>query len=422
MRARMSRRRGLVLLSLLLVALAVRLVAVAATPDIRLPSDPRDYDRHARSIAAGHGYPPSQVAPAGGPSAIRPPAFPFLVGGTYALTGDSLTAARIVQALLGTLIVALTALIALRIWGWPVAAVAAALGAVFPPLIVDGMTLLTEPLFVVFELSALATVLRWRDTGRLPWLVAAGGLTGLSLLTRPNGALLLIPLALAARRGGSWRVPSAYAAPALALACAALVVLPWTVRNAVELDAFVPVSTQDGFTLIGTYNSTSRAHDGAWIVGAANREAARVVARNRGAGEAELNAELRAEARRFARDHPAYPLEVAAHNTRRLFNLGGKRFQRTVAIGDHGLGTGWADLMTYGLLPFLALALGGLATRAARAAPGWLWSVPVLMLAPVFVLATNRARAPIDPFILMLAALAVTSLTGAIGRRRPGDR
>src|SRR3989442_1190737 len=92
-----SRRTLVVFGGLLLVALAVRLAAVAATPDLRLAADPADYARHARSIAAGHGYPPSQVAPHGGASAIRPPAYPVFVAAVFKLTGNSVTAARIAQ-------------------------------------------------------------------------------------------------------------------------------------------------------------------------------------------------------------------------------------------------------------------------------------------------------------------------------------
>jgi 4-amino-4-deoxy-L-arabinose transferase-like glycosyltransferase len=417
-----SRRQGLVLVGVLVVALLVRLGAVAATPNLELASDARDYDRHARSIAAGHGYPHSQVAPAGGPTAIRPPAFPVLLGGVYKLTGDSVTAGRIAQAALGTAVVALIALVALQLWGPRAAIAAAALAAVFPPLVIDGMTLLTEPLFVTFELAALAAILRWRATKHAPWVAAAGILAGLALLTRSNGALLLLPLIVAARREGSWRELRSYGSSVLLAACAALVVAPWTIRNAIELDAFVPVTTQDGYTLVGTYNATSRSDGGAWRVGSADPRIAALVESNRGLDEVALNAKLRSEARRFALDHRGYTLEVAGRNTLRLFNLGGDRYERIVATGDYGLGAGWARLMTYGLFPFLALALAGLVTGAARAAPSWFWAVPVLMLATVMVLATNRMRAPIDPFIVMLAALGLLRIAGLIPRVAPERR
>ena len=53
---------------------------------------------------------------------------------------------------------------------------------------------------------------------------------------------------------------AAVARPArrLLVAVALLVVAPWTIRNAVELRAFVPVTTQFGSALAGTYNDEAR--------------------------------------------------------------------------------------------------------------------------------------------------------------------
>ena len=105
-------------------------------------------------------------------------------------------------------------------------------------------------------------------------------LTGLSMLTRSNGAILLLPFLLAARPI-AWCRLSAWRPVAVLLGCAALVVLPWTVRNVLETKALVPISDQDGYTLAGTYNQTSRAHDGVWIVATLDPSYARLVQRNR---------------------------------------------------------------------------------------------------------------------------------------------
>ena len=68
---------------------------------------------------------------------------------------------------------------------------------------------------------------------------------------------------------------------------------------------------------------------------------------------------------------------------------------------------------------YALLALVGAFTRQARAAPLWLWAVPLLMyLGVVFlVVETPRYRTAIDPFIVLLAALAVSRTTTI--RKRP---
>jgi hypothetical protein len=410
------------LVAIVLVGLVVRLAAIAATPDIRLASDPSDYARHAVSIAHGDGYPRSTIVPGDSPTAIRPPGFPVFLAGVYRLTGDSVTAGRIAQAILGAIAVGLIALIVRELWGWRLAWLAGLLAAVFPPLVIDGMTLLSEPLFVVLELGAIYAMLRARSDGRARWLVSCGVLAGLALLTRANGALLLIPLLVAARGAGAWRSLATYRRPALVAVCAAVVVAPWTIRNAVELHAFIPVADQDGYTAVATYNATSRAHDAVWMVPNTDPATARLIRENRGLDEAALNAKLRAAARRFAADHPGYLLTVALRNTLRLFNLGGGAHEREVSEGDYGLGDGAARLMTFGLLPFLVFAIPGFATGLARRAPRWFWAVPVLMLTPIMILAQNRARAPIDPFLIVLSTLGVAAAARAASGYRARSR
>lgn len=58
-----------------------------------------------------------------------------------------------------------------------------------------------------------------------------------------------------------------------------------------------------------------------------------------------------------------------------------------------------------------ALALAGGFTRRARRVPGWVWAIPVLLaLSVVFInVETPRFREPIEPFLVLLAACAVTS-------------
>lgn len=414
-------RSAWIFAAILALALLVRLATIAAEPDLALSADAADYDRHARSIAAGDGYPESGVVQNGGPTAIRPPGFPAFLAVAYKLSGDSVTAGRVAQALLGVLIVAVIVLIGRELFGRVEGLVAGALAAVFPPLVIDGMTLLSEPLFVALELGAVLAALRRRSDRRTRWLVLAGALTGGAILTRSTGVVLLLPLLLAVR-SGPWRRFGGYRAPALLAACAVLVVAPWTIRNAVEVHAFIPVSNQGGYTLAGTYNETSRARDGFWIPANADPAIGRLIERNRDLNEIELGRKLRTAAREFALEHPGYVVTVAFHNTLRLFNLAGADYERQVAEGDYGLGTKWAKLMTYGLWPFLVLASVGAFMPAARRAPRWVWGVPVLMLSTVVILATNRFRASIDPFILMLAALALASAARRVNDRRAPRR
>ena len=102
--------------------------------------------------------------------------------------------------------------------------------------------------------------------------------------------------------------------------------------------------------------------------------------------------------------------EVAFWTTRRMLELGGLDWARhtyaTVSVGR-----AWANAGILCFWVFALLAVAGACTRRARRTPLFVWLVPVLMyLGVVFlVVETPRYRSPIDPFVILLAALAVTS-------------
>jgi 4-amino-4-deoxy-L-arabinose transferase-like glycosyltransferase len=248
---------------ILLLALALRIGYVVVTPDYALVHDARDYDNAAQSIARGDGYPTSR----GRPTAFRPPAYPVLLAGVYKVAGVEgaseharVRAGRILGIFISTLIVALIGVVAAQLWGRRVALAAMALAAVYVPLIVVGAAVMSEPLFAALLLGALAAAIRHRRSRhRWRWVVVAGVLGGLTILTRANALVLLLPLGLAVWTGRPRFSPRALATPAVLVVLALLTVSPWTIRNAVVFDRFIPVSTQLGSALAGTYNEQARA-------------------------------------------------------------------------------------------------------------------------------------------------------------------
>src|SRR5687767_1347015 len=97
---------------LLIVAMVVRVGLIAATDDYRAVTDAADYDRHALSIAQGHGYPSTVELFGHGPTAIRPPGFPHFLAAVYKVSGVKFphrrqAAGRLAEAITGTLVVGL---------------------------------------------------------------------------------------------------------------------------------------------------------------------------------------------------------------------------------------------------------------------------------------------------------------------------
>jgi 4-amino-4-deoxy-L-arabinose transferase-like glycosyltransferase len=393
------------------IALVVRVSQIGATPHWTPVADPADYVRHAVSIADGHGMADSFL-PHGGPSALRPPAYPYFLGGVFAVSGDSFTAGRLAAALLGVLTVALIGVIAQLLWSRRVAIAAMALAAVYPPLVLLSGTLLSESLGLPLVLAVVALVLAYRDELRPAWVAPAAGLLfGLALLDRPALAMFGVPLV-----AGLWGRPSrsraAVRAPAIALAVAVLTVVPWTIRNATEFHDFVPISTQSGFLVAGTYNATSDhdpVHPGAYRPASLD-PAMRTIATDRSLDENQVNKKLSKAGRTYAKDHPAYLPRVFWWNGLRLLALERPLRTTEAAYQFQGIGPGYAKLALVAWYLAAIAAIAGLILGAWRGVPWWLWIVPLVLYVSVIAISSDvRYRAPIEPFVLCAAAVALTS-------------
>jgi 4-amino-4-deoxy-L-arabinose transferase-like glycosyltransferase len=401
------------------LSLVLRVGVIVADNGYFPLQDAYDYHRHGLSIAAGDGYPSSGYTLDRGPTALRPPAYPYLLGAVYALSGYSIEAARLVGAALGSLSVFLLFAIVRRIWGRRTALVAAFLAAVFPSLVLLSRDLLSEQLFIALQLGAVLCVLRFRGSGsRLGWAFAAGALTGLAALTRNPGPALLIPIVI-----GVWtlRPPwrgRALLAPLAVLATTVAVIAPWTLRNEAEFGRLIPITSSNGFALTGTYNRVSYEdpkYAAAWRTPTILPEFTALYD-TPGVDEGTLDAELRSHALTFAWDHPAYVAEATAVNLLRLFEIAE---DSVVGAGDVPVtqrGIGSADPLSerIGLAVAIVLAVVGTVaiarTRLPRG-PLFLWLVPILaILASAPIAGLPRYRVPADPFILILAAIGALFL------------
>ena len=186
------------------------------------------------------------------------PGAPIFYAGIYHLTGGVHEEfARAVVAFLGGLMVLIVYLLGRRLAGPAVGLFAALLAAIYPAFIDNAEQFLSEPL-AAFTLSAAVLGILWAaDPGRSTWAwLLPGALLGATALTRPEylmfaGILGLVVLVKMARDRG---IRLGVASVALFAGAFLLVLAPWTVRNFVVLDKFVPVTTGGGKALfVATY-------------------------------------------------------------------------------------------------------------------------------------------------------------------------
>lgn len=412
---------------ILALALLLRIGVIVATPDFKPILDAAEYDRHAVSIANGHGYPSALGAPSQ-PSAYRPPLYPLSLAAAH-LAGGGWTAGRVFGALLGVATVLLVFLISRRLWGRPVALVAAGLTAVFPPLVLLNASLLSEPLFVALLLAALLVTLRYREDQRLRWAALAGVLCGLATLTRTTGLLLVLPTLV-----GVWTVkPRARQARLFALLVVVgftmVTLTPWLVRNTIVFHRFVGISTQGGDALAATYNDESRraGHPG-YALPLLQITSFRDVYGRRDLDEADRNTRLGRRGVEYMVDHPGFVAATVVWNTLRVFDLehDGVPFDglyQGITLMALGVGRVVSPVVPISVWLIAALAFLGIVAQtgflAARRAPPFVWLIPALMLISALVTyGLERYRAPIDPFLIMLAAVGIVGVaqrTGALG-------
>jgi 4-amino-4-deoxy-L-arabinose transferase-like glycosyltransferase len=426
--------RGLspALIAILGVALVLRLATIVATSDYVPTLDSADYVRHAISIADGDGFPDSTLTASGGPSAFRPPLYPYLLGGVYAIAGDDAgeTVGRVVGALLSTAAVWLLYLIGARVWGRRVGLIAAAGAAILPPTVFINTALISEPLFVCLMLASLLATLVARDRGGdWRWAALAGVCCALAALTRSNGVLLLIPALI-----GVWVVRprwtrSALAGPAALLVAAALTVAPWTIRNTVEFGGLVPISTQSGFAMAGLLNDEARTLPGypaSWVLPEATERYGPLFHR-RDLNEAELDRKLRREALDYAADHPGYVVSATVRNLLRTFDLAGYLDSARIADRDQlGIGARTAGAIKWTTFALDLLSIAGIVVLLARPrderGPWFIWLIPVLMIvAAVWLIGSTRYRIPAYPFMILLGALAIEAAWLRLRQRAPAS-
>lgn len=229
------------LLLVLVVFILTSVIGSLSGNRLRYP-DEREYNQLAQSILSGNGYRNSE----GEPTAYRPPGWPFLLSVIYRLSPYPL-AAKLFNAFACACTAGLLSVLVARIIPE---------GRIFSPLLVllypAGMytasTLYPQTFATLLFVAILILLINRQLTSLLT--SAAGMLFGLLVLTVPSflliTPLLLIGILAADRRNLSFFISRS----ALFLLCMAMVIAPWSIRNARLFGGIVPVSTNSGINLL----------------------------------------------------------------------------------------------------------------------------------------------------------------------------
>ena len=319
-------------LAIFVVALVVRLILVAA-----VHPNPRDgryddsvwYDTTARHLAAGDGYvfDPTVWKTATGdriypdeneltPTALWPPGYPMTLAVVYKLTGDSILAGRLLNALFGALTAVLVYLIARKLFDHAAGVFAGLALAVLPGHALFTSVLLSETYFGFLLALLLALFVYFvfdRDKPDLRVVFALGVLTAFTGYVR--GEFLAYGGFLALLLVFRFRLRAALPLIALALG-AVLVIAPWTIRNRIHFDQTIAGTTGAGRVMFQGHNERT---DGGPSLEAFWRLEQDYKGLSRKEIELKANKDGSRLAREWAKDHKLEELRLIPKRMYRLF-------------------------------------------------------------------------------------------------------
>jgi hypothetical protein len=443
----LDRRRWLVLILALAVLLRLG-VALYLGDEVDAPellTDQRSYHALGARLASGQGFTFAEdwypFTPAETPTAHWSFLYSLLVAAVYALAGVHPLAMRLVQAVLGGLLLpwmvyrlARTLFPAIPPSGMAavpdgdapghgdrsevVALLAALMAAVYGYFVLYATTLMTETFFLVILLWSLersvVLVGRLREGGanRSLWPLGLGlGVSlGLATLLRqsilPWVPVLFLALLWVGWRGGRLRATVG----TLGLAGLILVafVLPWTVRNYVVYDDFLLLNSNAGYAM---YSAQHPMHGTSFR----EFEAAPLPDGMWGQPEPEMDRALMRQGIQFILDDPGRYLLLSLSRVRAFFEF----WPSPDTTLLHNIGrTGSFGL----LLPFL---LYGLVLAVRR--DGFVQRYALVFLFAGFYTVLHlltwamvRYRLPVDAALMPLAALGVTDLLYRVRGSIPG--
>lgn len=412
------RRRREHLVGLFLIALLGRLLFMVGAGSYGrvINSDAYEYNQIAASLLAGDGF---AFGP-GQPTAFRPFGYPFLLAALYGTTGLQVIGVHWLQAILGSLLVIPTYLIAQRLAG-PRVAVLAGLGVAFHPILIYLVTLIApETVALLLEMCTLwfaLQVMEWRPPrwGHvLGFIVSAAA----AALLRPELLLVscLVAAGFVAHRGlGS---KPGRAVVGAALLATVLAVVPPVLRNWLVFDALIPFPTVGGVTFWGGNNAAA---GGGWVLPSSETwPDDNPPASMRGwqeLTEQESQARFYGTALKWMRDHPGDMLTLIARKLARSWTLSYADEDRPRALPAAVDVANWV----FGLV-----VLAGMIISLRTYRPMW-WLLFAVVLAwlvkTVLFYGSARQTAPALPAFCVFAAIAIDGALMTLScahRRGPG--
>jgi len=403
------------LLLVVLVAMGARLGfawnQVQKIPKEVIGSAPFDHETGsiAYSLVTGKGF-SSPFRKETGPTAWLTPVYPLLVAGVFRVfgifTAKSFFAVVFLNALFSSAACIPLFLAGKKISGMGVASGAAWLWALYP----NAVMMPFEWVWDTCLAALLGAVLLWAtlkladSPQRTRDWCFYGLLWGFTLMTNPSLGLLLPFLLGWATYRGKRTAKLTLWKPALAAGLAILCCVPWTVRNYVVFHKFVPLRSNFPLELYIGNNNNYATRQFVWPPKITKE---RELLRYFRMGETAFMEEEHRKAMEFIRSHPGIAIELIGEKFVSFWTGVAEPVQVFKTTDSLLIRT----LIGCNTLAAL-LALLGIAVLIARRSPYAIPTAAYPLVFPWLYYVTHpnlRYRHPIDPVILLLAAVAISA-------------
>jgi 4-amino-4-deoxy-L-arabinose transferase-like glycosyltransferase len=409
--------KKLLLGSIFVAALLVRLGAIVIMETYRFPTEDHfgfGYGKTARQVALGEGF-TLGYDDSGEPSAtaVAPPAYVYFMALVFSLFGIYSVTSAIIIEIVQSLTAAFTCLVFYHLgrrYSETVGLVAALAMAFYPPSILFSVMRISPILLVVLLLGIIIHYLfslqeRWdmRDA------IICGLLMGLNVLLEPTVILFYIAISL-------WLIlwsPDSTLSAVKSLSTTGIVcilcVLPWTIRNYIVFDAFVPVKSSMGVNLLlGNHPNAN----GITFTEGLNKVFSKEEEKQlRTLNEAQVNKLMQEKALAFIKADPVRFIQLTAKRAYYYWSPINPYRPTPYDI---------IRAATYG--PILVLGLIGLLLSFTKWREGSLY-LTLFLSYPLFYYVTqvtiNRYRYVPEAFLLLPAAYAAIELIARLSRVRP---
>lgn len=401
--------RSSILLAIFVLAVLIRISFVyvvtgldkgAQNPAV-LNGDERDYIGRAQNLLAGNGL------TAGGPSdrMWRTPGYPFFLAGLFFLGVKNVAGIRLSQCLLGGLTCALLFLLAEHLFDRGLAIATATYFAIFPPHAYMAGQILSENLLLPVVLGCILSFFALAKSHSLRSAIFSGALAGISVLIKPESAVVLIALVLTI-----WilRIKNKAGLSFVVALVAVLVLSPWLIRN-YRLSGHLVLSSVGGEAFWGGNNSyvlDNPKYRGYWMAPSEM--------------PAQLN-EVLAAPTEYEQDRVRWRLGTEFLNQHRsdLPRLAMYKLRRFYSVFVQDSKERLALILSFGLLlPFIATGAVINGWRFLRDRHSGLMLLAIILgynLLAIIFWGANRMRLVIDPFLILFGIWAVRAALFRIG-------